>query len=121
MNKFRQDRINEAAKQVLAEALRGIKDPRVRDAFVTVTAVRVTRDMKFAKILFNCMDADVKEVKKGLYSAAGYLRSYLASHLDLRITPELSFEYDDSAQQGARIEEILKTLDIKPYEEDEND
>ncbi len=121
MNKFRQDRINEAAKQVLGEAMRSVKDPRVATSFVTVTAVRVSRDMKFAKVLFNCMDADVKEVKKGLYSAQGYLRSCLASNLDLRITPELTFEYDDSAEQGARIEAILKTLDIKPDEVEENE
>ncbi len=121
MNKFRLDRINEAAREVLGEALRGVKDPRVATAFVTVTGVRVSRDMKFAKVLFNCMNADVKEVKKGLYSAQGYLRSQLAAKLNLRITPELNFEYDDSAEQGARIEAILKTLDIKPDEVDENE
>ncbi len=121
MNKFRQDRINEAAKQVLGEALRGVKDPRVATAFVTVTGVRVSRDMKFAKVLFSCMDADVKEVKKGLYSAQGYLRSALAANLDLRITPELTFEYDDSAEQGARIEALLKTLDIKSDEEESDE
>lgn len=124
MNKFRQDRINEAAKQVLGEAFRTVKDPRVSTAFVTVTAVRVTRDMKFAKVYFNCMDADVKEVKKGLYSAQGYLRRCLAENLDLRITPELTFEYDDSAEHGARIEALLKELDIKedaPAEAEDNE
>ncbi len=117
MNKFRQDRINEAAKQVLGEALRTVKDPRVATVFVTVTAVRVSRDMKFAKVYFNCMDADVKEVKKGLYSAQGYLRRCLAENLDLRITPELTFEYDDSAEHGARIEALLKELDVKSEDE----
>ena len=121
MNKFRQDRINEAAKQVLGEALRGVKDPRVALSFVTITGVRVSRDMKFAKVHFNCMDADVKEVKKGLYSAQGYLRSCLAQNLDLRITPELTFEYDDSAEQGARIEEILKKLQTKEQEREDKD
>ena len=121
MNKFRQDRINEAAKQVLGEAFRTVKDPRVATAFVTVTAVRVSRDMKFAKVYFNCMDADPKEVKKGLYSAQGYLRGKLSENLDLRITPELTFEYDDSAEHGARIEALLKTLDVKSDEETEND
>lgn len=121
MNKFRQDRINEATKQVLGEAIRSVKDPRVSGALVTVTAVRVSRDMKFAKVYFNCMGADSKEVKKGLYSAQGYLRSCLAKNLDLRITPELTFEYDDSAQQGAKIESILKQLDIKTDGEEKNE
>ena len=121
MNKFRQDRINEMAKQVLGEALRTVKDPRVATAFVTVTKVSVTRDMKFAKVFFNCMDADTKEVKTGLYSAAGYLRHSLAENLDLRQTPELSFEYDDSAEHGARIEALLKQLDVKKDEVEEDE
>jgi ribosome-binding factor A len=121
MNRFRQDRINEAARQVLGEALRSVKDPRVATALVTITGVRVSKDMKFAKVFFNCMDADAKEVKTGLYSAQGFLRSCLAKNLDLRITPELTFEYDDSAENGARIEAILKGLQIKPDEEETNE
>ena len=65
--------------------------------------------------------ADVKEVKKGLYSAQGYLRRCLAENLDLRITPELTFEYDDSAEHGARIEALLKELDVKGDEEETNE
>ena len=110
MNKFRQMRVNEAARETLSEILRTVKDPRVASSFVTVTAVNVSRDMKFAKVYFSCIGGDPKEVKKGLYGAHGYIRSSLAEKLNLRITPELNFEYDDSAEKGARIESVLKSL-----------
>lgn len=110
MNKFRQMRVNEAARETLSEIFRTVKDPRVASSFVTVTAVNVSRDMKFAKVYFSSIGGDAKEIKKGLYSAQGYIRSSLAEKLNLRITPELTFEYDDSAEKGARIESVLKSL-----------
>lgn len=122
MNKFRQMRVNEAARETLSEILRTVKDPRVASSFVTVTAVNVSRDMKYAKVFFSCIGGEPKEVKKGLYSAQGYIRSSLAEKLNLRITPELNFEYDDSAEKGARIESVLKSLGMNGDEgSDEQD
>ncbi|MBE6700846.1 MAG: 30S ribosome-binding factor RbfA [Ruminococcaceae bacterium] len=117
MNKFRQMRVNEAARVTLSDILRTVKDPRVTSSFVTITAVNISRDMKFGKVYFSCITGDPKEVKKGLYSAQGFIRSSLATKLNLRITPELTFEYDDSAEKGARIESVLKTLNVNKDEE----
>ena len=118
MNKFRQMRVNEAAKETLSDILRTVKDPRVSSSFVTITAVNVSRDMKFAKVYFSCIGGVPKEVKTGLYSAQGYIRKSLAEKLNLRITPELNFEYDDSAEKGARIESVLKSLGMDGDEEE---
>ena len=54
-----------------------------------------------------------------LKGASGFFRSELARRINLRITPELSFEYDASFEYGANISSILKTLDIKDEEEEE--
>lgn len=118
MNKFRQMRVNEAARETLSDILRTVKDPRVSSSFVTITAVNVSRDMKFAKVYFSCIGGVPKEVKTGLYSAQGYIRKSLAEKLNLRITPELNFEYDDSAEKGARIESVLKSLGMNGDEEE---
>ncbi len=112
MNKFRQMRVNEAAREAISEILRTVKDPRVATSFITVTAVNVSRDMKYAKVYFSCLGGVPKEVKTGLYSAQGYIRSSLAEKLNLRVTPELNFEYDDSAEKGARIESVLRELGV---------
>ena len=125
MNKFRQGRVNEAAKKTLSDILMTVKDPRVSSSFVTITSVNVSRDMKFAKVYFSTLGGTPKEVKTGLYSAGGYIRRELAERLNLRITPELDFEYDDSAEKGARIEAVLKSLGMgeekEEVKEDEND
>ena len=115
---YRKNRINESVAREVADIIREVKDPRVSSTFITVTSALVTADLKFAKIFYSFMDGDPKEIKKGLISATGFIRRELASRLNLRITPELNFIFDDSPQHGAQISSILKGLDIKPDEEE---
>ena len=61
------------------------------------------------------------KVKKALTGASGFFRSELAKRLNLRITPQLAFEYDGSMKYGANISTILKSLDIKPEDENEDE
>ncbi len=109
-NKNRQNKINSAVETEMAQILREIKDPRVSGAFVTITAARVTPDLKYAKLYFSSLSGDKKDIKKGLISAQGFIRSKLAERLNLRITPELTFEEDNSIENGAHIAEILREI-----------
>ena len=111
MANYRRARINDEVARVLSDSLREVKDPRVREPFITITSCEVSGDLKYAKVYFSVLGADkekVKEIKKGLYSAAGFLRHALAEKINLRITPELSFEYDDAMERGANISVLLK-------------
>lgn len=107
MAKYRQDRINEEMFREVAQLIRTVKDPRVSGAFVSVTGVEVTPDLKYAKIYYSALQGDKKEVKKGLAAASGYIRGQLAKNLNLRITPELTFCEDTSIAYGAKIEKII--------------
>ena len=119
MGKYRRDRINDAVKEEMAQIIRDTKDPRVAGALVSITAAQVSGDLKFAKIYFSVLGGDKAEVLKGLKSASGFFRSELAKRINLRITPELFFEYDGSAEYGANISSILKTLDIKDDDDEQ--
>lgn len=127
MPKFRRERINDEVTRVIAESLREVKDPRVASSMITVTQSRVSGDLKYAKILFSVLGDTsperIKEIKKGLQSAQGFLRKKIAEGINLRITPELSFEYDDSIAHGAHIEQLIKDANIPPEspEEDANE
>ena len=121
MAKYRRNRINDAVKEEMAQILRDVKDPRISGALVSITGADVSGDLKFAKIYFSVLGADPKEVLKGLKSATGFFRSELARRINLRITPELMFQHDSSMEYGANINSILKTLDIKDDEDEEND
>ena len=124
MARYRRDRINDEMRREMMEILRRVKDPRVQDAFVSVTAVDCTADLKYAKIYYSALRGDEKELAKGLKAASGFIRRELASGMNLRITPELSFVRDDSITYGAHIASILNKLDIpedEPGDGDGND
>ncbi len=121
MAKYRQDRINDQMQKELMSILRRVKDPRVQDAFLSVTAVDCTADLKYAKIYYSALRGDAKEIAKGLKAATGFIRRELAHSLNLRITPELTFLQDSSITYGAHIASILNNLEISEPEEDEED
>ncbi len=121
MANYRRGRINDEMQKELAMALREVKDPRVSNAFISVTAVDVTPDLKYAKVYYSAMNGDKKEVAKGLKSSAGYIRKMLAQRMNLRMTPELSFYEDNSIAHGAHISKLLNSIEISPEEEDEGD
>ena len=112
-------RINEEIQRELSELLREVKDPRVKKTMVSVTRVDTTADLRYAKVYISIYDKDLsKEVFRGLKAAGGWLRHELAERLSLRHTPELVWTEDHSITYGARILDILATLDI-PKDEDE--
>lgn len=123
MARYRQGRINEEIQKELASILRMVKDPRVSDAFLSVTAVDCTTDLKYAKVFYSTLSGDPnsKELKQGLKAATGFIRRELAHTLNLRVTPELSFLPDDSIRHGAHIASILKELDIQPDDGSESE
>jgi len=121
MAKYRQNRINDAVKEEMAQILRDVKDPRIANSLVSITGANVSADLKFAKIYYSVIGAEREEVQKALTNAQGFFRSELARRINLRITPVLTFEYDESIEYGAHISSILSKLDIKQEEEDESD
>lgn len=121
MAKYRQGRINEEIQKEMSSILRRVKDPRVSEAFISITAADCTADLKYAKIYYSVLGGDPKAVAVGLKAANGFIRRELARTLNLRITPELTFVTDSSISYGAHIASILEGLEISPEEETEED
>ena len=119
MPKYRRGRINDSVMQEVSLILRDVKDPRVSDGMITVTGADVSADLKYAKIYYSALSGDKKEIAKGLKAATGFIRRELASSLNLRITPELTFLPDDSVAYGAHIASILSNLEISEEEPEE--
>ena len=114
------ERINEDIQRVLSTHLRNIKDPRVKQGMISVTAVDTTSDLRYAKVFLSVYGLESeKNFFSGLKSASGYLRRELGNSLNLRYTPELQFELDKSIERGAKISSILNSLDIPENSEQE--
>jgi ribosome-binding factor A len=110
-NEARLGRVNEELRKSLSHIITyELKNPDVT-GMVTVTRVKVTPDLKYAKVYISLLNSKSNEkTMQGLKESAGFIRSGLAKEVNLRITPELVFVYDDSLEHGEKIENILKQI-----------
>ena len=106
-------RINEEVQKELASLIRNLKDPRVQDTMISITHVETTPDLRYAKIYASFLQEDkAAEALKGLKSASGYLRRELGSSLNLRYTPQLQWTLDDSITYGAKMMQLINSLEV---------
>ena len=119
MPSYRKGRLNEQVTKEMAEIIRTVKDPRVSSSLVSITGADVSADLKTAKIYFSAIGDDAADVKKGLVSASGYIRTQLAQRLNLRVTPELHFFADESMARGAEMYELFKKVESELEENDD--
>ncbi len=105
------ERIKEEVRRELSDIIRGLKDPRIMP-LVSVVAVDVTKDLKFAKAHISVMgtDEEKKNTIAALNNAAGFVRREISIRLDLRNTPEFKFVLDNSVEYGIHINEIIHKI-----------
>ena len=107
-------RINEEIQKELSSLIRNLKDPRVQDTMISITRVEATPDLRYAKVYVSFLQEDRAEgALKGLKSAGGYLRRELGHSLNLRYTPELVWELDDSITYGAKMLKLINSLEVE--------
>ncbi len=116
-NEARLGRVNEELMKAISHIITyELKNPDVT-GMISVTRVKVTPDLKYAKVYISILNPkSVEETMKGLKESAGFIRSQVAKTVNLRITPELVFEYDDSIEHGEKIDNILKQISIQDKE-----
>jgi ribosome-binding factor A len=119
-------RVNEVVREVLADELERLSDPRL--GFVTVTGVEVTPDLRQATVYYSALapagaDAEAeaeaaRETADALRSATPHLQAEIGRQVRMKYTPHLVFREDPAIRMGERVDEILRRL--HPHgEEDE--
>jgi ribosome-binding factor A len=113
------DRVAEMMQRKLSQIIQQeIKDPRL-PAFVTISTVKVAKDLSHAKVYFTVLNADIAETATILNSAAPYLRTALARSIKLRTVPQLHFVYDESIEYGRRLSRLID--DVNPPDDNDKD
>ena len=120
-NEARLNRINEELKKELSQVLNyELKNPNIT-GMLSVTRVKITPDFKYAKVYVSILNSkNIKNTMDGLKESSGFIRSRLAKTVNLRITPELFFEIDDSIEYGAKIDSILKEIMPEKEKQDQD-
>ena len=116
-NTNRMDRVNEELKREISLVIdRNLKNPNIT-GIISVTKVKTSPDLKSAKVyisLLNCKSK--KNTLDAIKNASGFIRTEIAKRVNLRYTPSLTFQIDESIEYGSKIENILK--EIMPNKEE---
>ena len=105
------DRLNNIMVENIGKIIRTeIKDERI--SFATVTAVKVTNDLSFAKVYITVLNESEKDnVIKLLNKASNFIERELSKRIEIRKMPNIMFVYDDSLEYAANIENIIESID----------
>lgn len=121
--KVKLERVNsELQRQISKVIATDIKDPRVQNGIISVTKVKTTPDLKYAKVYISVY-ADSDEKKKEAFDTVVrsrvFIRNMLKDSVQMRLIPELNFVIDDSLDYGMKIDKILSEMVIPPKETEE--
>jgi len=105
----RQESVSRELQEEIARIVQhDIDDPLI--GFVTITDVDISPDLRHATVYYSVLgdDEQKRESGKGIRRAAKYIRGLIAERMDLRYTPTLRFELDETAENAQRIEQLLR-------------
>jgi ribosome-binding factor A len=111
MQHLRRDRVGDQVKREIAHLIQfELKDPGI--GFVTITDVSMSLDLKHARVFYTVLgDEDCKnKTASALKRARGFIQRTVGKRLQLRYTPEISFDFDTSVEQGAHIEQLIQQI-----------
>lgn len=109
-NSNRMDKIEEELKREISNIINYELNNSNITGMISVTKVKVTPDLRYARIYVSMINSNKKKTLEALKKSSGYIRTQIAHKVNLRVTPELVFELDDSMEYGAKIDSILKDL-----------
>jgi ribosome-binding factor A len=106
----RLERVSEELREVLAEEIGRLKDPRV--GFVTVTGVRVTPDLRKARVFYTVLgdESARRGTRAALRSARSHLRASLGKEVRIKFVPEMEFEEDVDLDRVRRVDELIDRI-----------
>jgi ribosome-binding factor A len=111
----RPERVGQQIQAALAELMsRGkLRDPRI--GFITITGVKVSADLRTARVFYSMLGTDEarEETQRGLDAAKGFVRREISSALKLRYSPEIFFTFDESVAEGDKIDRLLREVKAK--------
>jgi len=107
----RPKRIAHLIQKEISEILRKqIKNPQL--GFVTITEVKVTDDLQHAIVYFTVYGSEQERIttEKLLKRITSFVRYHIGQRIRLRYTPEISFQYDETIERAARIDELINKI-----------
>ena len=111
-SQVRPERVGHEIQAVLGRMLtRGeLRDPRI--GYITITGVKMSPDLRVARVFYSMLgtEKEREDTQKGLEAAKGYVRREVTSVVNLRVSPEIFFSFDESVGEGDKIDRLLREV-----------
>ena len=121
MSTNRMQKVNEELKREISKIISlKLNNSSLKKGLISVTKVDTSPDLKYARVYISMINiGNKKEALKALKKSSGFVRTEIAKKVNLKYTPELIFEFDETIEYGDKIDNILKeiTKDLKKNEE----
>jgi len=105
------DRVNEELKREISNIINYEVTNSNVTGMISVTKVKISPDLHYARVYVSILNSkNVKQTLAGLKASSGFIRSKVAERINMRVTPELVFELDDSLEYGQKIDTILNEI-----------
>ena len=122
MGTYKSERTAEDIRREITSIIRGLKDPRIAQKFISVSRIELTSDLSFAKVYISALEGfdTAKEAVAALTNGAGFIRKEISAKVRMRKVPELKFIADNSIEQGMKIVERMNKLAVNEEKEGED-
>lgn len=106
------DKVNEELKREISQIISlKLNNSAFKKGLISVTKVDTTPDFKYARVYVSMINiGNKKDALKALKKSSGFIRSEIARKVNLKYTPEIVFEFDETIEYGDRIDNILKKI-----------
>lgn len=114
MSEYRMNKVDEELKEQISKIIsQELSDPKLT-GMISVSKVKTTPDLRYARVFVTMIGCkSQKENLAILKKSSGYIRTLIAKRVNLRMTPEFIFEFDESIEYGAKIDKILKDMKLE--------
>ena len=98
-------------KEIAFLIIKDLNNPLLK--MITISGVKVSKDLKYSEIYFTSLDKDVDKIQSELNKASGFIRNELSRRIHLKRLPSIKFKYDDTAEKSQKIDNIIKKVNIE--------
>ena len=101
---------DQVLREIAAVLIEKVNDPRVKGA--TLTGIRLSNDLKNARVFYSIIgsDTDIVKTQAGIDSAKGFIKRAISARLALKYIPDITFKHDPTLQKGHSLERLLNDL-----------
>lgn len=123
MASYKTNRAEEDIKRELTDIMRGLKDPRLDGAMLSIVGIHLTNDYSYCTVYISSLEGieKTKEAVKGLESASGYIRREIGQRVKIRKLPQFTFVADDGIEYSSNLNKLMHELNHKPEGETDED